>query len=205
MRGRGRLRPVMDSFHSSCLKKLGLRPVRERRQGRLLMMPTPEGCGALLAPMTDFWMAFHENPGGLQPPTIVLKSVLSKYGSYVGRNAFGVTIVVKTSTTIEHGIVVSLSSAAMGLVKTEESPREYRFSFPLDISQARILKPFLRELVVGHLIEARVYKGSDTIGAGTLDMPYKDKYEGVFVPFSIDDIRILDIRSGKVVATLGPE
>jgi hypothetical protein len=93
----------------------------------------------------------------------------------------------------------------MGLVKTEESPREYRFSFPLDISQARILKPFLRELVVGHLIEARVYKGSDTIGAGTLDMPYKDKYEGVFVPFSIDDIRILDIRSGKVVATLGPE
>jgi hypothetical protein len=151
---------------------------------------------------------FRENADYSQAPIIVLKSVLAKQGSYVGTNVFGVTRRIDTSTTIEHGIIISLSSTVRSLPHAEEPVlpvAEFSFSFPLDISQARALKPFLRVLIVGHLVEAHVYKGSMTWGAGTLDMPYNDEHKGTFLHFSIDDLRIVDKRSGKTIATPSPE
>jgi hypothetical protein len=143
------------------------------------------------------------------PEALILKSERVGSSSYIGTNAFGAKTAIQLRTEFEHGIIISRSSKIVKTLAKDDTGYEYGFAtygftFPLDIAQARTIKPFLRALAVGKPDEARVYKGHDHIAA-TLDSPSEVRRKGVFLRFLIDEVRILDIRSGKLIRTPSQE
>jgi TonB family protein len=160
--------------------------------------------GKMSAKVGTWLRLLDDAPESYGPPeAFVLKSERVRIGSYVGTNAFGAKTVIQSRTEFERGIIIHPSS---NIVKTLEKGDYglvvmYGSTFSLDIARARAIKPFLRALVVGKLAEARVYKGHYQTEA-TFDSPVEVKRDGVFLPILIDEIRILDIRSGKTIETL---
>lgn len=159
--------------------------------------------GQMSAEVGTWLRLLDDAPESYGPPeALILKSERVRTGSYVGTNAFGAKTVIQSRTEVERGIIIHPSSNIVNIVKKDDEGLVvmYSFTFALDVARARAIKPFLRALVVGKLAEARVYKGHYRSEA-TFDSPVEVTRDGVFLPVLIDDIRIVDIRSGKVVAT----
>ena len=143
------------------------------------------------------------------PESVPLTSERVRSGSYVGTNAFGAKTVIQSRTEFERGVIIRPSSRIVQTLKKDDTAYEYGvasygFTFPLEITRARAVKSFLRALAVGKLAEARVYKGHEHFEA-TVDSPSEVRRDGVFLPFLVDEVRIVDIRSGRVLARSSPE
>jgi hypothetical protein len=143
------------------------------------------------------------------PETVPLTIERVRSGSYVGTNAFGAKTVIQSRTEFERGVIIRPSSRIVQALKKDDTVYEYGvasygFTFPLDIARARAINSFLRALAIGKLAEARVYKSHEHFQA-TFDSPSEVTRDGVFLPLLIDEIRIVDIRSGRVLARSSPE
>ena len=131
--------------------------------------------------------------------TVDLSSKLVRNTSYSGTNAYGARTLIHSRTYFDHGIALTPESS--NFFSFENDPKNAEPTFPMQGGEARLLKPFLRVLLVGKLAEARVYDVQRTNSA-TLDYPYELKCSGLFIPFRLEEVRVVDIRSGKSIKIL---
>lgn len=120
------------------------------------------------------------------PETLILRTDRAPVGSRTGTNT-------ATIAAFERGIVIDHSSKIVEALEKEDLDLavSYRFAFGLTVDRARAIKPFLRALVVGTLADPRVYTGKRC----------SDCPAGQFVPLLVDEIRVIDIRTGVVLAS----
>ena len=103
----------------------------------------------------------------------------------------------------EHGVFFEPSSPLLDSLEKEDIDllQVYKFTFPMDVESARAMKTFLRAVIIGRLLEGRVYESHEHFDA-TRRSPMSMNRESLLVPFLIDEIRVIDVRSGKVLTTL---
>jgi len=96
-----------------------------------------------------------------------------KSGSYIGTNAFGAGKVINYSSRDDYGVRLAPDSP-IKIVGTGN------FTFSLDPTEARALKPFLRVALVGTLAEPRV-RSSHSAHAPTFSEPYETDRSGLYI------------------------
>jgi hypothetical protein len=69
---------------------------------------------------------------------------------------------------------------------------------------ARVSKPYLRVAFVGKLAEARVYTERFRDDP-TITEPRDEQRYGFYVPFVLEEVRVLDSRTGQMVSHFTPE
>ncbi|MGO9230721.1 MAG: hypothetical protein ACLQKA_16140 [Bryobacteraceae bacterium] len=115
---------------------------------------------------------------------------------YVGTNAFGVEKLIESTVSKAWGVDVTPWSP----VTLSENTT---FAFSMDTEEARDSKHFLRVALVGKLTESRVYRSEDRHGP-TVTEPWDSLTKGLYVPFLLEQVRVLDSRTGAVVSNFAP-
>jgi hypothetical protein len=114
---------------------------------------------------------------------------------------------IRIDTLSEYGIIISPQSplpfASEEPYFNNVLPSTATYGFPLSIAQARIVKPFLRVVIVGRLDEGRVYKESDT-DPHFGDYSYDLKRDRFYIHFSVDEIQVVDVRTGERLHVIRP-
>jgi hypothetical protein len=131
--------------------------------------------------------------------TIDINSKLIAAGSYLGTNAYGAKATVRTQTFSVQGISINNLKDWSDLFKEGDLPIGIKASFPVDLDVARVIKPYLRVAISGKLAEPLVYRSTFTPGHPTLEVPYEIKKRGDYIPFVMDELRVLDVRSNTVL------
>jgi|ERR1039458_7686316 hypothetical protein len=142
--------------------------------------------------------------GDTTPPPLEemldLSTKLVGNSTYTGSNEYGAKALVHLGTFSSYGIAFSPPSSIpfkRGFYQ-ESGADDAELTFPMGADQARALKPYLRVVLAGKLVEARVDKAWDMVPA-TLDVPYEIRRHGLFIPFVFEELRIVDIRFGKPI------
>ena len=148
----------------------------------------------------EYWIVLDD--GGASGEKLSLTSKLVQTGSYVAINGYGAKELVRSSTYSVHGIVVSLSSPGSWRFHqgSDAEGACWEHTFSLSVDQARTVKSFLRMLFVCELAEGRVYKGHGGVSP-TIDAPLEIKTNGLYIPLLLEEVRVIDIRSGKPIET----
>ncbi len=144
-----------------------------------------------------------ESVAALSGFTIDLVSKVLATGSYVGSNAYGAKATIKSTTFGTHGISISNLRQCSPIFDPDTGAANMRF--PMGVEQARAGKPFLRALMVGNLSEPIVYRSNFSPTDGpTISMPFELKKKGLYVPFVLKEIQIIDARSKGVMKSIEP-
>jgi len=141
-----------------------------------------------------------EDEGDRSVGSFCLKRRLVRTGTYVGSNVFGVSRRIQSSVYAEHGIAISPDSP----ISIDRSTGGGTFTFPLEVPVARSLKPFLRVVLAGPIAKARVYKTKEH-QSPNIDDPYEMTSNGLYILLLLEEVRVIDVRSGKQVAIIPPE
>jgi hypothetical protein len=137
--------------------------------------------------------------GKIRGDTFTLLTVPGKGGLYNGTNAMGAKRIITYLESTDYGLVITPNS----LMTFNARSGAVFFSFRVDLIDARMLKPFLKLALVGRITEPRLY--SNRIAhTPTFTEPWDTKREGLYVPFSVEEVRILDSRNGHMIANFTP-
>ena len=136
--------------------------------------------------------------------TVLVRSILKQGGSYVGTNAFGAKRSIDYRAYDDYGVRLAPDSPINFNNNPLTDVKASLFTFSLDPTQARDLKPFLRVALVGTLTEPRVWSSLDTHDP-TFSEPYETRRNGLYVTLRLEEVRILDSRSGEMVTNFTPD
>jgi TonB family protein len=128
--------------------------------------------------------------------SLVLDTRNWMFREYTGVNAFGATVPVSSSSHEEYGIVIAADSV-IGRDSTI-------ISLPMDIQRAQAVKPFLRLVVIGEISDSTVFTSYEH-SKPTLDDPYESIVQSWFLPFTVTEIQVVDIRSGNILKSITNE
>lgn len=136
--------------------------------------------------------------------TIQLRSIRTVIGTYVGTNAFGVK---KTITRIvEYSYYVNLSSSSpFKLFSKDEygiSFEPAKFAWTMDPVAARASKAALRIAVVGAVPSPEATEET-RLTEPTTSRPREVLVYSRTLPFSLEELRVLNSRTGATVASFG--
>lgn len=135
--------------------------------------------------------------------TVQVTSTRAVLGTYVGTNAFGVKKTIER--TVEDSYCVRLApSSPFSLYRDGELARQPRkFEFPIDpieAIEARAIKPYLRIALVGRISSPEATE-EEYLRQPKLNDPVESLIRTRTLPFSLDELRILDIRTCRTVAS----
>ena len=133
--------------------------------------------------------------------TIQVQSVSTVLGTYVGSNAFGVKKII--TRMVEHAYHVDLdSSSPFTLFSTGQFNRvePAKFTWTMDPIVARANKEFLRIALVGSVPSPAVTEDTSLIEP-TIDRPRQILVYSRNLPFSLEELRVLNSRTGVTVAS----
>jgi hypothetical protein len=142
---------------------------------------------------------FFDGGGLTSGNTFIVRSTQISKSSYVGTNAFGVKKSIESTVFRNHGVFVAQGST----VTLNERSNAATFTFSMDIEEARVSKRFLRVALVGKLVEWRVYSVEDG-HSPTVEEPWDSFTTGLYIPFLLEEVRVLDSRTGQVVSNFTP-
>lgn len=125
----------------------------------------------------------------LDGPKIKFRRVGIARREFVGTNGFGVKKLITYLEDKEFGIEVAPGS------RFDFRKDTTLFEFPMELQDAKALKPFLRLSLSGTLADAELHTGISTTTA-TLDVPYQHKSNQFYFSLIVDRVRILDCRDG---------
>ncbi len=151
--------------------------------------------------------------------TVTVKAVPRRTTTQVGTNSFGARGVFTSRLYDDFGVVISRSFFAWlrsfsdspafvpisGLTvesqEDYESSRSYwlTFPFPLEPARAKVLKPNLRVVLVGTVLDMQVYR-NDTFSPATINDPMEVTVKRSFLSLAVSEVRIVDSRTGQTVA-----
>jgi hypothetical protein len=137
--------------------------------------------------------------GSTSGNTFIVRSTLISKSSYVGTNSFGVKRSIESTVSRDHGVFVAQGST----MTLNEISNAASFTFSMDIEEARVSKRFLRVALVGRLAEWRVYSSEDG-HSPTVEEPWDSLTKGSYIPFLLEEVRVLDSRTGQVVSNFTP-
>jgi hypothetical protein len=148
-----------------------------------------------------------------------VKTVDRRVETHTGTNAFGAKAVYTSRLSDDYGVVVSqevfrwLRSffgkspdpfPGVSTVEYEEIMKDFpaltppSFSFPLEPTRARVMKPSLRVVLVGTIPDVRVHLG-DYFSAATISKPTEWSVNRFYVSLAINEVRIVDARTGRII------
>jgi hypothetical protein len=160
-------------------------------------------------------------PLGFRPdydkrPTIQVKYKLERDVRHVGMNGYGAQAVFITRNRNDFGVIptresiswlrtFSTSTLSNDLpevirqaFRDQESDFE-TFSVPLTADYARSAKPNLRLVIIGSVPDAQVHL-DDSFYPATVSDPIEGTIKKFYLDFSISEVRVVDSRTGKVLA-----
>ena len=149
----------------------------------------------------DFFDEGSSEDKTLTKATLHLRSKLVASGSYTGTNGFGATARIRSAKIQVHGVSIDGGSSVPFRHSSDGFQQVVEMAFVMPLDQARALKPFLLAVLVGRLTQARVEKGWH-MDLPSLGVPFEIRRDGLFIPLAIEEIRIVDRRSGKPVAVV---
>ncbi len=124
-----------------------------------------------------------------------VKKVFLRRGSYIGGNAFGAKKVIELSEYDDYGVLIVGSSP----IQVNTTLRTADFIFFLPVEEAKAIESFLGVELLGEVAEPSVDSGM-TGHRPTLEEPYETRIHASYVRFRLDSVRIVDKRTGRVVA-----
>ena len=114
---------------------------------------------------------------------------------------------VRIDTKSEYGIIISPHSPIrFDLYEpyfNNVLPSTVMYRFPINVTLARTVKPFLRAVIVGRLDEGHVYQESDTdpnLGNYSDDLR-RDRF---YIQFNVEEIQVVDVRTGETLKVIHP-
>jgi hypothetical protein len=143
---------------------------------------------------------FFDGGGSTSGNTFIIRSTQISKSSYVGTNAFGVKMSIESTVSRDHGVFVAQGST----VTLNDTSNAASFTFSMDIEEARVSKRSLRVALVGKLAEWRVYSIEDG-HSPTVEEPWDSLTKGLYIPFLLEEVRVLDSRTGQVVSNFTPD
>jgi hypothetical protein len=143
---------------------------------------------------------FFDGGGSTSGSTFAIRNTLISKSSYIGTNAFGVKRSIESTVSKDLGVFIVPRSP----VTLNELSSDAAFTFSMDTEEARVSKRFLRVALVGKLDESRVYSSEDG-HSPTVEEPWQSITKGLFIPFLLEEVRVLDSRTGEVVTNFTPE
>jgi hypothetical protein len=134
-------------------------------------------------------------------PSFALSTTTISRRSYMGSNAFGVKKLITASVYNQYWIAAGKDS---GYEFSEATSGQNTFDslerdVPMDVSRAKLLKPYLRFAFYGRLADAHVFFDSRSTTA-TIESPYEHVTRYLTVLFTIDLIKVVDSRTGLPVS-----
>ena len=156
-------------------------------------------------------------------PAVRIKTVTRRTEHHVGTNSFGAVVPFTSRFDEDFGVVPSQASVSWFVSLEPTSPEEARlgteyaklremyptshapaFSFPLGVEKARDIKASLRLMLVGTVPGLLVYR-EDSFDAATVSDPLEVTTRRFYVQFSVNEVRIIDSRTGNVLANFHPD
>jgi hypothetical protein len=128
-------------------------------------------------------------------PSIVLELEVLSVSEYIGQNSFGVKVKVRKLGFAEYGVVVAGDSR---LIDEPDA-----FAFAMDRREAKECLPSLRLRLDGEITSAAIFKLSN-YSAATISDPHEESTISFFVPFRVDNVHVVDVRTGKIVHDFEP-
>lgn len=125
--------------------------------------------------------------------SVTIRSILLSSWDYIGKNSFGVSKRIHSSVWEDYGVAFSNDSAV-------EFSGVWDFLGPIDPRDAKLLKPFLSIALVGTLAEAHVHIESKH-SEPTISSPYERLTNSFHVLMTLQEIQVIDTRTGRVVAS----
>jgi len=129
-------------------------------------------------------------------PTIAVKRKIPKSGTYTASNAFGVRKEITVGGFMEDGLVVANNSPI------SDRALQSGWEFQADPQHASEMKSSLCLAIVGRVAEPRVIS-IPWRHAPTITEPYDSMHVGRYVPFLVQEVRVLDSRTGVAVVAMG--
>lgn len=144
---------------------------------------------------------------GWPHPVITLASIRTSSREYMGTNAFGVKMLIRSSEYANYEVALSEDSAyGFAPISSGSFPGSYpsdykpiRGSFAMPMHVARNVKPFVRFAFYGRLSQPRVYIDTDFKEAKIND-PYEVRIKRHVILFRVEALVIIDVRSGSIIS-----
>lgn len=137
--------------------------------------------------------------------TIPLRVIRTVLGTYVGTNVFGVKKIITRMVEDTYSAELSRSSPFQLFSKGEYGIlAPAMFSWKMNSAAASANKAYLRIAVVGTIPspEATEEQG---LREPTIDHPRQSLLHSRTIPFSLEELRVLDSRTGATVASFPPQ
>jgi len=127
-------------------------------------------------------------------------SGLVQNASYINKNAYGVETSRRKKNYFQYGVKIGLDSPVLAAMDKDDNTAVavYTFKFPCDAATARSIKPYLRAVVVGSMVDGHVYQSSEPLDLGAAVSV--EQLNVLFVPFHVQEFRVVDVRTGKLIA-----
>jgi hypothetical protein len=138
------------------------------------------------------WLVRSDNTSKENPPhfQVEVKRRLLSSRQYLGSNAFGVNKTISFKEFDEFGLALDNNG-----MLSQEHPT---FTWPMTVEEARLVKPFLRVAVRCVQNAPGVYTDL-THGEPSIDWPKEFVNHLYYLPVLVEEVWILDFRSGKLV------
>jgi hypothetical protein len=138
--------------------------------------------------------------------TLWAQTITTRQYAADGSNALGISRRIAVGERSEYGVAVAEASPLFRFLDDKDKfnllvsqlPKR-RWSFPIEVSAARLLKPFIRIAITGTVDGLDVYKESLHTSA-TMTSPVEDTLNKYYVGMSINELRVLDSRTGDTIA-----
>jgi hypothetical protein len=148
--------------------------------------------------------SFDDDPTYGPHITVPVKLSKRRTERHVGTNSFGAKVVFDSDFYDEFGVILSRESIAwLRSFSAEKDPNPFAplsFSFPLERNRAKAMKLNLRVVLIGTIPDTRVHKHEFYSGA-TVTEPVELTINKFYVSFLLNEVRIIDSRTGQTVAT----
>jgi|ERR1022692_210844 hypothetical protein len=132
--------------------------------------------------------------------TILLKSITTAAGQYVGTNAFGVHKIINRYNKIVYSLVVKYSG---GPIATDSSDNWLiAIEIPMETSEAITLKSRLRIAFVCTVFGQEI-EHDDSITNPTVSEPREIHWHVRSLPVEINAVLVFDIRTGHILKAIG--
>jgi hypothetical protein len=127
-------------------------------------------------------------------------SGLVRNASYIDKNPYGIKTATRKKNYFQYGVRIGIDSPVLAAMNRDDNTAVavYKFTFPCEAASARTIKPYLRAVVIGSMVEARVYQSSEPLDL--FSAVSQEELNVLYVPFLVREIRVVDIRSGKLIA-----
>ena len=135
--------------------------------------------------------------------TLDIKRMLTARGQYVSQNAFGVKKAISSASYDVFGVAIAVDSSIRLRDETADEDGENglgltSFRWKIDLDRAQSLKPHLRLVIAGTVAEPTVFADVQE-HSPTITEPWFREYEKNYLLFRLQEIRVVDERSGGVV------